>query len=95
MWFEKNDETNDFVLLHRHRYMLSVGKTIDEYLSEIAHDPNLTLASFVDLSQSIPESARPTHDGLYKAVDTYLKVFICNFGSIQFMLWHHCNYKSS
>lgn len=92
---EKNDETNDFVLLHRHRYMLSVGKTIDEYLSEIAHDPNLTLASFVDLSQSIPESARPTHDGLYKAVDTYLKVFICNFGSIQFMLWHHCNYKSS
>ncbi|XP_021644956.2 BTB/POZ domain-containing protein NPY1 isoform X2 [Hevea brasiliensis] len=70
---EKNDETNDFVLLHRHGYRLSVGKIIDGYLSEIARDPNLTLASFVDLSQSIPESARPTHDGLYKAIDTYLK----------------------
>ncbi|XP_012076425.1 BTB/POZ domain-containing protein NPY1 isoform X2 [Jatropha curcas] len=70
---EKNDETDDFVLRRGHGYMLNVGKIVDGYLSEIARDPNLTLASFIDLSQSIPESARPNHDGLYKAIDTYLK----------------------
>ncbi|XP_050216603.1 BTB/POZ domain-containing protein NPY1 [Mercurialis annua] len=70
---EKNDETDDFVLRHGHGYMLSVGKLIDGYLSEIASDPYVTLASFIDLAQSIPESARLTHDGVYKAIDTYLK----------------------
>ncbi|KAF2287283.1 hypothetical protein GH714_039535 [Hevea brasiliensis] len=88
---EKNDETDDFVLLHRHGYRLSVGKIIDGYLSEIARDPNLTLASFVDLSQSIPESARPTHDGLYKAIDTYLKcesVFRLVMPIVQDAKWH-------
>ncbi|KAE8735905.1 BTB/POZ domain-containing protein NPY1 [Hibiscus syriacus] len=61
----------DFIL--GHGTLLSVGKMIDGYLEEIAHDPNLSLASFVDLSQSIPEFARPVHDGLYKAIDMYLK----------------------
>ncbi|TYH66541.1 hypothetical protein ES332_D06G130500v1 [Gossypium tomentosum] len=56
-----------------HGSLLSVGKLIDEYLEEIARDPNLSLASFIDLSQSVPEFARPVHDGLYKAIDTYLK----------------------
>ncbi|XP_048228073.1 BTB/POZ domain-containing protein NPY1 isoform X2 [Ricinus communis] len=70
---EKNDETDDFVLRHGHGNMLSVGKLIDGYLSEIACDTSLTLANFIDLAQLIPESARPTHDGLYKAIDAYLK----------------------
>ncbi|KAK8991739.1 hypothetical protein V6N11_062735 [Hibiscus sabdariffa] len=61
----------DFVI--GHGSLLSVGKLIDEYLEEIACDPNLSLASFIDLSQSIPEFARPVHDGLYKAIDIYLK----------------------
>ncbi|PPS11050.1 hypothetical protein GOBAR_AA09590 [Gossypium barbadense] len=61
----------DFVL--GHGSLLSVGKLIDEYLEEIARDPNLSLASFIDLSQSVPEFATPVHDGLYKAIDTYLK----------------------
>ncbi|OMO90706.1 BTB/POZ-like protein [Corchorus olitorius] len=56
-----------------HGSLLRVGKVIDVYLEEIAHDPNLSLASFIDLSQSIPEFARPIHDGLYKAIDMYLK----------------------
>ncbi|GLT76102.1 hypothetical protein SLA2020_477830 [Shorea laevis] len=62
---------DDFVL--GHGLLLNVGKLIDGYLAEIAHDPNLDLASFIDLSQSIPETARPIHDGLYKAIDLYLK----------------------
>ncbi|XP_021890646.1 BTB/POZ domain-containing protein NPY1 [Carica papaya] len=62
---------DDFVL--GHGSLLAIGKLIDGYLTQIAHDPNLTLSSFIDVSQLIPESARPIHDGLYKAIDTYLK----------------------
>lgn len=54
--------------------LLNVGKLVDGYLAEIAHDSNLSLSSFIDLSQTIPEFARPNHDGLYKAIDIYLKV---------------------
>ncbi|KAK3039591.1 hypothetical protein RJ639_029290 [Escallonia herrerae] len=52
---------------------LNVGNLIDQYLAEIASDPSLSLTSFIDLSKSIPESARPIHDGLYWAIDIYLK----------------------
>ncbi|PON74548.1 BTB/POZ domain-containing protein NPY [Parasponia andersonii] len=69
---EKNEKgIDDFVL--GHASLLNVGRLIDGYLAEIARDPNLTLYSFIDLSKSIPESARPIHDGLYKAIDIYLK----------------------
>ncbi|CAL5439939.1 unnamed protein product [Camellia sinensis] len=69
---EKNDKiAGDFVL--GQGSSLNVGKLIDGYLTEIARDPNLTLSSFVLLSQSIPESARPIHDGLYRAIAIYLK----------------------
>ncbi|XVE97332.1 hypothetical protein REPUB_Repub03eG0010500 [Reevesia pubescens] len=69
---EKNEMgCTDFVL--GHGSLLSVGKLIDGYLEEIACDQNLSLAIFIDLSQSIPEVARPVHDGLYKAIDMYLK----------------------
>ncbi|XP_027356591.1 BTB/POZ domain-containing protein NPY1-like [Abrus precatorius] len=56
-----------------HRSLLNVGKLVDGYLGEIAHDPNLSLSSFVDLSQSIPSFARSDHNGLYRAIDIYLK----------------------
>ncbi|XP_061364658.1 BTB/POZ domain-containing protein NPY1 isoform X2 [Gastrolobium bilobum] len=69
---EKKDKVNDECILG-HRSLLNVGKLVDGYLGEIAHDPNLSLSSFVDLSQSIPEFARPNHDGLYRAIDIYLK----------------------
>ncbi|CAL5350339.1 unnamed protein product [Camellia sinensis] len=69
---EKNEKiTGDFVL--GHGSLLNVGKLIDGYLAEIARDPNLALSSFILLSQSIPELARPIHDGLYWAIDIYLK----------------------
>lgn len=70
---EKNEKgADDFIL--EMGSMLAVGKLIDGYLGEIANDPNLTVASLVELSLSIPDSARPTHDLLYKAIDRYLKV---------------------
>ncbi|KAK8602611.1 hypothetical protein V6N13_057758 [Hibiscus sabdariffa] len=72
LYVAKNEaRCTEFVLAHGS--LLSVGKLIDEYLEEIASDPNLSLANFVELSRSIPEFARPVHDGLYKAIDMYLK----------------------
>ncbi|XP_047341583.1 BTB/POZ domain-containing protein NPY1 [Impatiens glandulifera] len=53
--------------------ILDVGKLIDDYLAGIAYDPNLPLSVFVELARLIPSSARPIHDGLYKAIDIYLK----------------------
>lgn len=62
---------DNFILAHCS--LINVGKLIDAYLGEIACDPNLPFSCFTKLSESIPDSARPVHDGLYKAIDTYLK----------------------
>ncbi|OIS99287.1 PREDICTED: BTB/POZ domain-containing protein NPY1 [Nicotiana attenuata] len=62
---------NDFVL--GHGSWLKVGKLVDGYLAEIARDPNVSLSSFIELLQSVPDSARPIHDALYGAIDIYLQ----------------------
>ncbi|KAF3532979.1 hypothetical protein DY000_02036852 [Brassica cretica] len=64
----EDDRYKEFVL--GNGVLLSVGRLIDAYL---ASNRDLTLSSFVDLSDLIPEAARPIHDGLYKAIDTFLK----------------------
>lgn len=56
--------------------LVVVGKQIDGYLSEIASDANLKAERFCDLAQSLPEQARLFDDGLYRAIDIYLKVYI-------------------
>lgn len=53
---------------------LMVVKLIDSYLTEIAKDPNLPASKFIDLAESVSSISRPAHDGLYRAIDTYLKV---------------------
>ncbi|XVE82919.1 hypothetical protein DITRI_Ditri16bG0043900 [Diplodiscus trichospermus] len=50
-----------------------VAKLIDGYLAEIARDPNLPLSKFVNLAENIASFSRPSHDGLYRAIDIYLK----------------------
>ena len=52
----------------------SVSRLLDNYLAEIARDPNLSITKFQVLAESLPENARTCHDGLYRAIDTYLKV---------------------
>lgn len=53
---------------------LMVAKVIDGYLAEVAKDPNLPLSKFVDLAEMVSSISRPAHDGLYRAIDMYLKV---------------------
>ncbi|XP_031257460.1 BTB/POZ domain-containing protein NPY2-like [Pistacia vera] len=52
---------------------LMVAKLIDGYLAEIAKDPKLPLSKFVDLAELVSGISRPAHDGLYRAIDMYLK----------------------
>uniref|UniRef100_M8BI71 BTB/POZ domain-containing protein n=1 Tax=Aegilops tauschii TaxID=37682 RepID=M8BI71_AEGTA len=65
--FETNGETDDPSLL-------ALCKLVDGYLAEVAADPNLPVSSFVGLATSMPESARPSHDALYTAIDVFLKM---------------------
>ncbi|XP_057515717.1 root phototropism protein 3-like isoform X2 [Amaranthus tricolor] len=50
-----------------------VAKLVDSYLTEIARDRNLSLTKFQVLAEALPESARTCDDGLYRAIDSYLK----------------------
>ncbi|XP_057971349.1 BTB/POZ domain-containing protein At1g30440 [Malania oleifera] len=50
-----------------------VAKLIDGYLAEVAPDVNLKLPKFQSLAAAVPEYARPLDDGLYRAIDIYLK----------------------
>lgn len=51
-----------------------VARLIDSYLTEVSRDRNLSLTKFQVLAEALPESARSCDDGLYRAVDSYLKV---------------------
>lgn len=54
--------------------MERVGKLMENYLAEIASDRNVSLQKFIGLAELIPEQSRVTEDGMYRAVDIYLKV---------------------
>ncbi|KAK7251143.1 hypothetical protein RIF29_34081 [Crotalaria pallida] len=53
--------------------LMLVGKLIDGYLSEIASDANLIPEKFYNFAISLPDQARLFDDGLYRAIDVYLK----------------------
>lgn len=74
----KSAENINFVESRRststtHGSKLRVSKLIDAYLAEIAIDPQLELSKFMTLAKAVPSFTRPLHDGLYRAVDVYLK----------------------
>ncbi|XP_021776281.1 root phototropism protein 3-like [Chenopodium quinoa] len=52
---------------------MRVARLVDSYLTEIARDRNLSLTKFHVLAEALPESARTCDDGLYRAIDSYLK----------------------
>ncbi|XP_021638772.2 root phototropism protein 3 [Hevea brasiliensis] len=53
--------------------LIKVAKLVDSYLAEAAVDANLSLSEFDDLASALPGYARATDDGLYRAIDIYLK----------------------
>ncbi|KAI5660541.1 hypothetical protein M9H77_29334 [Catharanthus roseus] len=53
--------------------LIKVAKLVDCYLAEAAVDSNLTLSEFIALAGALPSHARSSDDGLYRAIDTYLK----------------------
>ncbi|KAI3810285.1 hypothetical protein L1987_19896 [Smallanthus sonchifolius] len=52
---------------------MRVARLVDSYLTEVSRDKNLSLTKFQVLAEALPESARSCDDGLYRAVDSYLK----------------------
>jgi hypothetical protein len=57
-----------------HSSILKVGRLMDGYLAEVATDPYLKLQKFMALIELLPDYARIVDDGLYRAIDIYMKV---------------------
>uniref|UniRef100_J3LNQ7 NPH3 domain-containing protein n=1 Tax=Oryza brachyantha TaxID=4533 RepID=J3LNQ7_ORYBR len=54
--------------------LVKASKLLDSYLAEIALDSNLLPSKFISLAELLPDHARLVTDGLYRAVDIFLKV---------------------
>uniref|UniRef100_A0A0E0KA96 NPH3 domain-containing protein n=1 Tax=Oryza punctata TaxID=4537 RepID=A0A0E0KA96_ORYPU len=52
---------------------IKVAKVVDGYLAEVAKDPNTPILKFIHLAETMSVHSRPVHDGLYRAIDMYLK----------------------
>lgn len=50
-----------------------VGKLMESYLAEIASDRNLNVSKFISLAELLPEQSRVKEDGMYRAIDIFLK----------------------
>ncbi|XP_076894502.1 root phototropism protein 3-like [Bidens hawaiensis] len=50
-----------------------VARLVDSYLAEVSRDKNLSLTNFQVLAEALPDSARSCDDGIYRAIDSYLK----------------------
>lgn len=50
-----------------------VSKLIDSYIAEVASDVNLKPGKIRSLAVALPDSSRPFHDGLYRALDIYFQ----------------------
>lgn len=67
-------ENNQFI-----RSIRKVGRLIDSYLQVVAKDFKMPVSRFVFLAETLPDIARQDHDGLYKAINIYLKVCLLFF----------------
>lgn len=52
----------------------AVGRLMEAYLAEVASDVKLSIDKFTGFAEMIPERARFNEDGMYRAIDIYLKV---------------------
>ncbi|XP_015582488.2 BTB/POZ domain-containing protein At3g08570-like isoform X2 [Ricinus communis] len=87
-----------------HGSLLKVGRLIDAYLAEIAPDPYLSLLKFIAMIEILPDYARVIDDGLYRAIDIYLKAHpmlsehdckkLCKFIDCQKLSQDACNHAA-
>lgn len=77
---EENEDCgyeSDGIASSSHDSLLKVGRLVDAYLAEVAPDPYMSLQKFSSLIEILPDYARVIDDGLYRAIDIYLKVSFC------------------
>uniref|UniRef100_A0A1J3E8C6 BTB/POZ domain-containing protein n=1 Tax=Noccaea caerulescens TaxID=107243 RepID=A0A1J3E8C6_NOCCA len=53
--------------------MKKVSSLIDQYIAEVAPDPCLKPSKFMSLLTLVPDSARESHEEIYRAIDMYLQ----------------------
>ncbi|KAF9674884.1 hypothetical protein SADUNF_Sadunf10G0173600 [Salix dunnii] len=81
MLVDHDDPTSNYIVdeeqmmegSHLLKPIAKVANLIDSYLAEVSPDVNLKLAKFQSLASVVPEYARPLDDGIYRAIDMYLK----------------------
>ncbi|VAH38214.1 unnamed protein product [Triticum turgidum subsp. durum] len=54
----------------------TVAKLVDGYLAEVGTDANLKCSQFQQIVALVPDYARSLDDGLYRAIDIFIKVGI-------------------
>ncbi|XAR68692.1 hypothetical protein NMG60_11000028, partial [Bertholletia excelsa] len=87
-----------------HGSVLKVGRLVDAYLAEIAPDPYLSLQKFIAMIEVLPDYARVIDDGLYRAIDIYLKAHpmlieheskrLCKYIDCQKLSQEACNHAA-
>jgi hypothetical protein len=55
--------------------LVKASKLLDSYLAEIALDSNLVPSKFISLAELLPDHARLVTDGIYRAVDIFIKAW--------------------
>ncbi|MCO5562804.1 hypothetical protein L7F22_016436 [Adiantum nelumboides] len=53
--------------------VMKAARVLDSFLAEVAPDANLSVSKFVTFAELMPSYARVVDDGLYRAIDIYLK----------------------
>nr|XP_043631909.1 BTB/POZ domain-containing protein SR1IP1-like [Erigeron canadensis] len=51
----------------------NIGMLMESFLAKIASDRNLMVSRFISFAECIPADLRVTDDGMYRAIDIYLK----------------------
>ncbi|XP_076889254.1 BTB/POZ domain-containing protein At5g03250-like [Bidens hawaiensis] len=54
----------------------SVANLVDLFLADVAADVNLELLKFQSIAVGVPDYARPQSDGIYRAIDIFLKAHL-------------------
>ncbi|CAN8283960.1 unnamed protein product [Cochlearia groenlandica] len=58
---------------HTTHSKVSVAKLVDGYLAEKSRSPNFNLQNFLSIAETLSRFPRQSHDGLYRAIDMFLK----------------------